>query len=495
VSTPSTHRPTRRPAPPVEPTRVVVVGAGIAGLAAGAAVRRERPDVEVVVLEGSPHVGGKLRLAEVGGITVDVGAEAMLNRRPEAVGLARAAGLGERIVHPATVSASIWSRGRMHPMPRSLLGVPVDHKQLADSGILSAQGLARAAMDGVLPQTRIDDRDVSVGWLIEERFGREVLDRLVEPLLGGVYAGHAREISARAAAPQVVALLDRERSMTKAAAAAVAGSSASGDPVFAGLVGGVGQLAAAVAAELDVRTGETARDLARSAEGGWHVVVGPASDPRLVSADAVVVATPASPSAKLLAGVAPDAALELASIQYASMAVITLAFPAAAFPDVTGSGFLVPPVDGRQVKAATYSFQKWDWVRQASQELVVMRTSIGRHREEHQLQVADEELVERSLTDLRAAVGLAARPVDWHVQRWGGGLPQYAVGHLDRVRRIRQAVAAVPGLAVCGAAYDGLGIPACIASAELAARQVLDQLPAVDHPEAGPLGRPGRMDP
>jgi oxygen-dependent protoporphyrinogen oxidase len=124
-----------------------------------------------------------------------------------------------------------------------------------------------------------------------------------------------------------------------------------------------------------------------------------------------------------------------------------------------------------------------------------MRTSIGRHREEHQLQVADEELVERSLTDLRAAVGLAARPVDWHVQRWGGGLPQYAVGHLDRVRRIRQAVAAVPGLAVCGAAYDGLGIPACIASAELAARQVLDQLPAVDHPEAGPLGRPGRMDP
>ena len=463
-----------------DPLRVVVVGAGIAGLAAATAVRRQRPDVDVLVLEGSPTVGGKLKVAEVGGITVDVGAEAMLNRRPEAVRLAKEAGLQDRLVHPATTSASIWSRGAMHAMPRSLLGVPVDSKELADSGLLSAQGLARAAMDGVLPQTRIDDRDVSVGWLIEERFGREVLDRLVEPLLGGVYAGHAGEISARAAAPQVVALLDRERSMMKAAAAAVAASPAKDDPVFAGLVGGVGRLAAALADELEVRTGATVRDLARSAEGGWHVVVGPASDPELLSADAVVVATPAPASARLLAGVAPDAALELASIEYASMAVVTMAFPAAAFPEVTGSGFLVPPVDGRQVKAATYSFQKWDWVRRAAPGLVVMRTSIGRHREEHQLQVPDEELVDRSLGDLRSAIGLAARPVDWHVQRWGGGLPQYAVGHLDRVRRIRGAVAGLPALAVCGAAYDGLGLPACIASAELAAGQVLDQLP--DHP-------------
>ena len=478
-------RPTRRPAAEPEPTRVVVIGGGIAGLAAATAVRRERPDLAVTVLESAAEPGGKLRLAEVGGVTVDVGAEAMLNRRPEAVGLAVAAGLEQQLVHPATVTANIWSRDRMHRLPRSLLGVPVDKQDLADSGVLSAAGLARAAMDGVLPQTRIDDRDVSIGWLIEERFGREVLDRLVEPLLGGVYAGHAREISARAAAPQVVALLDaQERSMMKAAAAAVDRSSAADRPVFAGLRGGVGQLAGALASSLDVRTQVTARDLVRSADGGWHVVVGPASDPRLERADAVVVATPASASARLLAGAVPDAALELASIEYASMAVVTLAFPAEAFPEVTGSGFLVPPVDGRQVKAATYSFQKWDWVREAADGLVLMRTSIGRHREEQQLQVADEELVERSLSDLREAIGLAARPVDQHVQRWGGGLPQYAVGHLDRVRRIRSAVAAVPGLAVCGAAYDGLGLPACIASAEAAARQVLDQLPA-----AHPTGR------
>jgi oxygen-dependent protoporphyrinogen oxidase len=138
-------------------------------------------------------------------------------------------------------------------------------------------------------------------------------------------------------------------------------------------------------------------------------------------------------------------------------------------------------VDGRNVKAATYSFAKWDWVREAGrgvegEDLLLLRCSIGRHREERVLQVDDVELVDLALCDLADAIGMCVRPVDQHVQRWGGGLPQYAVGHLDRVRTIRSSVAAVPGLAVCGAAYDGLGIPACIASAELAATQVLGSL-------------------
>jgi oxygen-dependent protoporphyrinogen oxidase len=212
-----------------------------------------------------------------------------------------------------------------------------------------------------------------------------------------------------------------------------------------------------------------------------------------MAADAVVIATPATAAAKLLASAVPDAAVELAGVEHASMAVVTMAFRARDFPPVTGSGFLVPPVEKRRVKAATYSFAKWDWVRDASAELVVMRASIGRHREEHELQVTDEELVARAVADLAAAIGLSVRPVDAVVQRWGGGLPQYAVGHPERVRRIRVAVSRRPGLAVCGATYDGLGIPACIASAELAAAQVLDQLPA-DPAGAEPPTR-GRMDP
>jgi oxygen-dependent protoporphyrinogen oxidase len=459
---------------------VAVVGGGIAGLAAAARVRAERPDVEVVLLESSPEVGGKLRLGEVGGVVVDVGAEAMLNRRPEGVELAHAAGLSDAIVHPATTAANLWSRGELLPMPRTLMGIPTDLKALADSKVISKAGLARAAMDAVLPASSLDGRDASIGGLVEERFGKEVVDRLVEPLLGGVYAGHAREISARAAVPQVVGLLDRDRSLSKAAARAMNGP-VSETPIFAGIVGGVGRLPAAVASSsgTHVETDATVRDLARRPDGGWTLVVGSTREPRLVHADAVVLAVPAPPAARLLSDVAPAAALELARIEYASVAVVTLAFRLRDFPEVAGSGFLVPPVDKRAVKAATFSFAKWEWVRDAGGgELLLMRCSLGRHREEHQLQRTDDELVELALHDLADAIGLSVRPVDAHVQRWGGGLPQYAVGHLQRVSTIRADVARQHGLAVCGAAYDGVGIPACIASGQRAADQVLATLAA-----------------
>jgi oxygen-dependent protoporphyrinogen oxidase len=461
------------------PVTVAVVGGGIAGLAAAARVRAERPDVDVVVLESSPEIGGKLLLGEVGGVVVDVGAEAMLNRRPEGVELARVAGLGDDIVHPATTAANLWSRGELLAMPRTLMGIPIDLKALAESKVISKAGLARAAMDAVLPASSLEGRDASIGSLVEERFGKEVVDRLVEPLLGGVYAGHAREISARAAVPQVVALLDRDRSLSKAAARAMSGP-VSDTPIFAGITGGVGRLPAALVGSSGIRveTDATVRDLARRPEGGWTLVVGSTREPRLVQADAVILAAPAAPTARLLSDAAPVAALELARIEYASVAVLTLAFRARDFPTVVGSGFLVPPVERRAVKAATFSFAKWDWVREAGSDVLLMRCSMGRHREEHQLQKTDEELVDVALNDLADAIGLSVRPIDAHVQRWGGGLPQYAVGHLDRVAAIRAEVARVAGLAVCGAAYDGVGIPACIASGQRAAEQVLPVLPA-----------------
>jgi protoporphyrinogen/coproporphyrinogen III oxidase len=476
--------------------RVVVVGAGISGLAAAAAVRRERPDVDVVVLEAADRVGGKLRLDEVAGVTLDVGAESILNRRPEGVDLAGRSGLADRLTHPATIEARIWSRGRLHRMPRSVLGVPADPEELAAGGLLSEAGLDRALQEPERPATSVDG-DVSIGWLVEERFGTEVLDRLVEPLLGGVYAGHARRLSARAAAPQVLALLEEDHSMLRAAAAATA-RKVNQRPVFAGIEGGVGQLPEAVAAGLDVRLRTTVRELDRRGRG-WELLTGPVPAPERLGADAVIVAVPAPAAARLVRNAAPVAAEALSEIECASMAVVTLAFPAARFPTVAGSGFLVPPVEGRLVKAATFSSAKWGWVREAAPDLVLMRASVGRHGEEQVLQRADEELVERVLLDLGDAVGLMGRPVDWHVQRWGGGLPQYAVGHLDRVRRVREGVRAAAGLAVCGAAYDGVGIPACIASGELAARQVLHQLPRpggrpphdpVDGPVNDPLNGP-----
>ncbi|GCD91383.1 protoporphyrinogen oxidase [Nocardioides sp. LS1] len=477
------------PAPdraPDRARRVVVVGGGIAGLTAAHDLAARGSDV--LLLEGSPEVGGKLCRGPVAGVTVDVGAEAMLNRRPE--GVALAGSLGLTVVHPTAAASTIWTRGALRPLPRSLMGVPLDLAQLAASGVLSDEGLARVRQEPTLPPTRIDG-DVSVGDLVAARLGDEVVDRLVEPLLGGVYAGHARELSARATVPQLVAMLERGSLLESAAALPT-----SDVPVFAGLAGGMAGLAdALVDGTFTVRTGATVRELRRVSAGStaaagsttesrFALTVGSAADPELVEADAVVLATPAAPTARLLADLVPAASAELAAIDSASMAVVTLAFRAAdvlAALGETTSGFLVPPVEGRRIKASTFSFAKWGWVRDAGrgaldgEDLLLLRTSLGRHREEVALQATDDELVASSLADLADATGLAARPVDTHVQRWGGGLPQYAVGHLDRVARIRLAVAEVPGLAVCGAAYDGVGIPAVIASAHRAVESALLQ--------------------
>ena len=446
-----------------ETLRAVVVGGGISGLTAARDL--VAAGYEVVVLEAADRPGGKIRRDLVGGVSLDVGAEAMVNRRPEGVGLARELGLP--VVHPTGATSRIWTRGALRPLPRTLMGAPLDLDQLEASGILSPEGMVRARhrYSGGPP-----DSDVSVGEVVAEEYGEEVVDRLVEPLLGGVYAGYARGISAQAAMPQLLDLARRGGIVEHASAVPT-----SDVPVFAGLAGGMGGLVDALAAGLDVRTSTTVRSLERTTRG-FRLTTGPVPAQEFLEADLVVLGVPAAPSSRLLADLAPAAATELAAIDYASMTVVTLALPMTGLPPgmEAASGFLVPPIDGRRIKAATFSFAKWDWVREAGGDLALLRTSMGRLGDERTLQCSDDELVAASLGDLREAVGLEAAPVDTHVQRWGGGLPQYAVGHLDRVARIRASVEKVPGLAVCGAAYDGVGIAACIASGHAAAAALTD---------------------
>lgn len=445
-------------------SRAVVVGAGIAGLTAARALAEAGHDV--LVLEATDRAGGKLRSGRVAGVTVDVGAEAMLHRRPE--GTALASGLGLPLTHPTAATSRVWTRDALRRLPRTVMGAPLDLDDLAATGILSADGLDRARHQAV-PHP---GGDVSVGDLVAERYGDEVVDRLVEPLLGGVYAGQARRISTRSAAPQLLELLARDQ-------VAVPAPPADAPPVFAAVDGGMWRLPAALEADLHDRPAAEVRYAApvtavRRTPTGF-VVTTPTGDE---TADRLVLATPAAPTARLLADLAPAASAELEAVAYASVALVTFAFrgddPGVAEALDTGaSGFLVPPVDGRRVKASTFSSAKWDWVRRAGEGLLVLRTSLGRFGEERTLQVPDEGLVGASLADLEAATGLTAAPVDAVVQRWGGGLPQYWVGHADRVARIRAAVAEVPGLALCGAAYDGVGIPATIGSAQRAVRDLL----------------------
>ncbi|WP_113698744.1 protoporphyrinogen oxidase [Nonomuraea lactucae] len=459
---------------------VVVVGGGISGLAAAWHLRQgahalRGASVKVTLLEGSPRIGGKLLASEVAGLMVDAGAESMLARRPEGKDLARAVGLGDELVSPGTTRAAILSRGTLRPMPKAqVMGVPADLAELARSGIMSAGGLLRVPIDQILPATLVRT-DVSVASYIRARMGGEVLERLVEPLLGGVYAGRSDRLSLEATMPRVAAAARSERSLLAAARQIVEEAPVDAGPVFTSLRYGMGSLPEAVAkaSEAEVRTGVTVRELHRTA-GGWRLVTGPVPKPEIVEADAVIVAIPGPAAAKLLQAEVPNAAGELARIEYASMAIVTLAYAADAFPEPpTGSGYLVPPVEGRPVKAATFSSVKWPHL---GGDVVVVRCSIGRIGEEHLLQRDDAELVSLAMAEMAGVLGVRGLPLDTRVTRWGGSLPQYNVGHLDRVARVRAAVAVQPGLAVCGAAYDGLGIPACVATARTAAARILDHL-------------------
>jgi oxygen-dependent protoporphyrinogen oxidase len=466
--------------------QVVVVGAGIAGLAA--AHRLLGRGARVTVLEASERVGGKLLPGEIAGTRVDLGAESMLARRPEAVALAREVGLADRLQPPATATASIWTRGALRPMPKGhVMGVPGTAAALA--GLLSDEGLARIEQDADLPRTEVGD-DIAVGEYVAARLGREVVDRLVEPLLGGVYAGDAYRISMRSAVPQLYQAATTHDSITQAVREIQARAAAAQQtgPVFMGIEGGVGSLPLAVAESVRARggeivTGAPVSELRRQEDGGWRVVAGE----RELHADAVIVAVPAPAAAALLRAEAPAAATELATVEYASMALITLAYrrTEAALPE--GSGFLVPPVDGRTIKASTFASRKWGWIADDNPDLLVLRTSVGRYGETEILGREDADLVEVSRRDLREATGLDAVPVETRVTRWTDGLPQYPVGHHARVARIREHVAKLPGLAVCGAQYDGVGIPACIASAYAAVDQVHGDLSGVQELTAHPV--------
>jgi oxygen-dependent protoporphyrinogen oxidase len=463
---------------------VVIVGGGIAGLAAAFYLRDAMVDgapVRVTVLEGSPKLGGKLSASQVAGVSMDEGAEALLARRPEGMELITASGGGD-LVPAGTTSSAIWTRGALRALPRrQFMGVPADIDELAAAGVVSAAGLARARREAPVER----NGDISVTDYVGGALGAEVVDRLVDPLLGGVYAGRSEDLSFDATLAPLAAATRKHPVLTEAATVLIPASPADPDvkpaPVFVTLTSGLGALPGtlAKASGAQVRTSAMVRELARTPDG-WRLTIGSAAGPEYLAADAVILACPATPAARLLNAPAPDAAQALAEIPYASMAIITLAYKADALPATGRSGYLVPAVDGKAVKAVTFSTVKWPHLAKAARDagtsVHIIRCSVGRVGEVALLQRDDQDLVSLAAAELAEATGISGGPVESRVTRWGGGLPQYNVGHLGRVARIRAAVAAQPGLAVAGAAYDGVGIPACIATARQAAGQVLDAL-------------------
>ena len=290
---------------------VVIVGGGIAGLAAAFFLRDEA--VRITMLEGSPRLGGKLSVSEIAGVAVDDGAEALLVTRPEGTGLIARAGLGGERVEPGTTSSAIWTRGALRPLPRrQVMGVPSDLAELATSGVLTSEGVVRAGQDLVLPPTARDG-DVPVAGYVGARFGAELVDRLVDPLLGGVYAGRSADLSFDATLPALSAASRRYRSLAEAARSLLpapardrqdtpGADTRSGGSVFATLAGGLGTLPPflAKASGAEIRMSSMARELSPGPAGGraWRLTVGSAAAKERLEADAVILAVPARPAGR-----------------------------------------------------------------------------------------------------------------------------------------------------------------------------------------------------
>lgn len=326
---------------------VAVVGAGITGLTAA---HRLPAELSVAVIEADPRPGGKVRTASLAGVPVECGPDSFLARGSGVARLCSELGLGDRLVAPATTRAAIWARGRQRRLPEGMqFGVPSRPAALVASGILSWPGALRAGLDLVLPTSPVSG-STTVAEALERSFGREARERLIDPLLGGIYAGDTSQLSLADTLPELYGLLSSKRSLLLA----LPGCRPPAGPIFQSLVGGLGQLTDALAASLSgLQLATEVTSLRKTPGGRFEISTSNGS----ISAGAVLLATPAFAAAKLLAGVDVRAAELLAAIPYASVATVTLAF--ARLPVTGTSGFLVPPSEGRLVTAVTWLSEKW----------------------------------------------------------------------------------------------------------------------------------------
>jgi oxygen-dependent protoporphyrinogen oxidase len=464
---------------------VAVVGGGISGLTAAYRLRRLLgDDVTITVFESTAAVGGKLRTAEVGGESYDVGAEAFLARRPEVLDLVTEIGLEARLVHPTKARAKVHAGGSVQGLPPgTVMGVPASADAVA--GVLSEDGRHAVEKERSLRPVELGAGDVPLGPLLRTRFGDELVDRLVDPLLGGVYAGGADGLGLRATMPGLAnAVANGAPSLTEAASSLLPKTPGTA-PVFGTLVGGLQGLVDRLRelSRASVRTSATVRALART-QSGWRLEFGAAAPAHApedspVEADAVVLAVPAPAARKLLDGVAPAASAAFGEVELASMAVVAFALPPGTeLP--AASGILIGAgerdADGAPYASKAFTFSSNKWAHLGGDGPVLVRGSVGRFGEPGALAGDDDALVAAVRADLARLAGVTAKPLDTLVTRWGGGLPQYGAGHLERVSRIEAAVADVPGLAVAGATLHGVGLPACVATADAAARRIAHQL-------------------
>ena len=448
--------------------RVAIIGGGIAGCSAGFDLAGTEHDVHV--FEAGDRLGGKIAYERIGDLDVPTAPDAFLARRPEMTTLVRDLGLGDSLVSPSAGEARLFRDGRLHPLPPSVLGIPTDLESLAESGLISPEGIARAEED----LTHEDDRpegDESVGDLVRRRLGDEILEYVVDPLLGGINAGDSDMLSITAGVPQIGELRNQHRSLLTAARSMRERAADPDAPVFFSVAGGLDRVIGALSDQLtsarnvSVHLNTPIGSLAPAA-GGWEVAGQVFDD--------VIIATPSYVTHDLLPDEAATTKTLLRGIDYSSVAMIVIVLGERQLElDPAVSGVLVPRMAGLHVTALSVATNKWPELAPSGQE--VLRVSVGRRHDTRWTGMGDDVLVATALDDLRTILGHEVSPDATLVTRWLSSLPQYDVGHMERIETLVESIETeAPGLILAGAALHGLGLPACVSSGRSAAKAVLD---------------------
>ena len=453
--------------------KVVVVGGGIAGLAAARRLLALAADVQVTLLEREHVLGGKLLTERLDGFVVEAAPDSFLARKERGVGLCEELGLGDELIarKPQNRGSFVRRGLELIALPEGLTGmIPANLEALDSSDLLSAEGKARFASEPDIAPAE-GDEDESIASFVTRRFGREAYEALMEPLVTGIYGGDGELLSLAATFPQLRAVERADGSVLRGLSAR---GRATADSPFLSLRSGMGALVTALVGSLTGVRLETGREGRRLQRGttGFELEL---ADGETMAADGVVVTTPAYVTGELVADLDASLAEAHAEIPYGSSVVLTLAFAAEDARPLEGYGYVVPRVEGTDVLACTWSSRKWEG--RAPDGASLVRVYAGRFGGTDLTLATDDDLIALACDELRL-VGVDAAPTLARVHRWPLAMPQYLLGHLDLLARVDEAVAQHPGLALAGAAYRGVGIPDCIASGEAAAESVVRALAA-----------------
>ena len=464
----------------------VVIGGGISGISAAITLKETVGDsARVVLLEKSTSLGGKFRSIKMAGKVVETGPDSFLTRTTSGLDLVAKLGLADSIVRPTNFSASIYNRGKLYPLPEGiLLGVPTDIIPfLRTASVLSIRGRLRAAFDLVLPRTKLGE-DATISHLIRSRFGKEVDQLLVDPMVGGINAGSTRDLGLKSVTSQFMTSYQgsNHRSLARSMTSlprAVEVTQVREIP-FASLDDGLDSLIDAaqrylISIGVEVWTQAEVIEI-HQVSNGYQVELSTenSASNRAESLEtaAIAIAIPADGAARLIKPLSPLAFEKVSSISYAGVAMTIMRYPKSAFSrPLNGSGVLVPRTLNKLTTAITFASRKWQRLDLYDSEF--LRVSTGRFGDDRFTRISDEELASLLALEVSEILKLTSEPVESSTWRWGSALPQYRPYHAQLVAAARQDLSHVKGVMLCGAAFDGVGIPACIDSGAAAARSML----------------------